>query len=309
MGFDGTGKIWYSGKLVDWNDATVHVGAHVMHYGSAVFEGLRMYDTPKGSRIFRLKEHLERLLNSAKIYRMPVPYSFDEIWDAVITTLKANGDHDAYIRPLVFRGYHSLGVDPRPCPIEVVIMTWHWGSYLGPEALENGVNVCVSSWTRMAPNTFPALAKSGANYMNSQLIKLEAVENGYVEGIALDAGGYVSEGSGENLFIVYKGKILTPPLSNSVLPGITRETVITLARELGYTVEEYVIPREMLYIADEVFFTGSAAEVTPIRSIDGITIGPGRRGPITGELQEAFFQVVNGEREDTHGWLTPVEFD
>ncbi len=309
MGFDGTGKIWYSGKLVDWNDATIHVGAHVIHYGSSVFEGLRMYDTPKGSVVFRLKEHIQRLFNSAKIYRMPVPFSFDEVMEACIELLKVNGDRDAYLRPVVFRGYHSLGVDPRACPVEVVIMTWRWGKYLGPEAIEQGVDVCVSSWTRMAPNTFPALAKSGANYMNSQLIKLDAIANGYVEGIALDSNGYVSEGSGENIFIYFNGKLITPPLGNSVLPGITRDTIIKLARDQGIEVCEAMIPREMLYISDEVFFTGSAAEVTPLRSIDKVKIGEGKRGPVTKMLQEVFFQLIDGKIEDKWNWLMPVHFE
>lgn len=241
MGFDGSGKIWMSGKLVDWNDATVHVGSHVLHYGSSIFEGIRMYDTPKGSAIFRLKEHIQRLFNSAKIYRMEIPYTFDQILDACLETLKANGDHDAYLRPIVYRGYKALAVDPRPCPVEVSIMTWRWGKYLGDDALEKGVDVCVSTWTRMAPNTFPALAKCGANYMNSQLIKQEAIANGYVEGIALDATGYVSEGSGENLFVVWDDKLLTPPLGNSVLPGITRDTIIKLARDMGIEVVEQMI--------------------------------------------------------------------
>lgn len=309
MAFNGKGKIWFSGKLVDWKDATIHVGSHVVHYGSSVFEGIRMYDTPKGSVVFRLKDHIQRLFNSAKIYRMPVPFSFDEVMDACLEVLKVNGSRDAYIRPVAFRGYESLGVDPRPCPVEVIVMTWNWGKYLGPEALEQGVDVCVSSWTRMAPNTFPALAKCGANYMNSQLIKQEAIANGYVEGIALDAAGYVSEGSGENIFCYFNGKLITPPLGNSVLPGITRDSIIKLASENGIEVVEQMIPREMLYISDEVFFTGSAAEVTPLRSIDKIQIGEGRRGPVTKLMQDKFFAVVNGEDQDKRNWLTPVVFE
>lgn len=332
MGFDGSGKIWMNGELVDWNDAKVHVGAHVLHYGTAVFEGIRMYHREKTdgkSAVFRLREHIERLYNSAKIYRMTpdemplreqsavdqrLTYSVEEMERACIETLKANGDKDAYIRPLVYRGYHSLGVDPRPCPVDVVVMTWRWGKYLGPEALEKGVDVCVSSWTRLAPNTMPALAKTGANYMNSQLIKQEAIKNGYVEGIALDTNGYVSEGSGENLYVVFhnKGKdgrhlIYTPPLGNSVLPGITRFTLMTLAEELGYQIEEHVIPREMLYTADEVFFSGTASEVTPIRSIDQIKVGAGKRGPVAEALQTRYFGVIDGDIEDKYGWLTFVD--
>ncbi len=307
--FDESAKVWFSGRFVDWKDATIHVMSHAVHYGSTVFEGVRCYDTPKGSAIFRLKEHVKRLFNSAKIYRMDIPYTFQEVFDACVETLKVNGWPDAYLRPLVFRGYHSLGVYPGDCPIEVVIGAWQWGKYLGEEALAAGVDVRVSSWTRMAPNTFPALAKCGANYMNSQLIKMEAMADGYIEGIALDSNGYVSEGSGENIFIIFDGDVLTPPLGASVLPGITRDTVITMAEELGYTVKESLIPREMLYIADEVFFTGSAAEVTPIRSIDRITIGSGCRGPVTEELQQRFFAYVNGELPDSYGWLTYMKFN
>lgn len=331
MGFDGSGKIWMNGKLVDWNDATLHVGAHVVHYGTSVFEGIRMYHreaTDGKSVIFRLREHIQRLYNSAKIYRMTpddllldeskdhrLKYSVDEMMDACIDTLKANGDNAAYIRPVIYKGYNSLGVDPRPCPVEVFVMTWSWGKYLGPEALEQGVDVCVSSWTRMAPNTFPALAKCGANYMNSQLIKVDAIKNGYVEGIALDSNGYVSEGSGENIFVYLKDKkvIYTPPLGNSVLPGITRESIIRLLGdlvdegELDLKVEEHVIPREMLYLADEVFFTGTASEVTPIRSIDRVKIGEGRRGIVAEKLQDRFFGIIDGKYEDKYGWLNFVE--
>ncbi len=334
MGFDGSGKIWMNGKLVDWKDATIHVGAHVVHYGTSVFEGIRMYhreETDGKSVVFRLREHIERLYNSAKIYRMTpderllegrkkdgddkrLQFTVDQLIEASIETLKANGDKEAYIRPVVYRGYHSLGVDPRPCPVDAIIMTWHWGKYLGPEALEKGVDVCVSSWNRIAPNTLPALAKSGANYMNSQLIKLEAIKNGYVEGIALDTSGYVSEGSGENLYVVFHGRgknggdlIYTPPLGNSVLPGITRDALITLSRELGFTIAEHMVPREMLYLADEVFFSGTASEVTPIRSIDQIQIGEGHRGSVATALQEAFFGIINGATEDRHGWLTFVD--
>jgi branched-chain amino acid aminotransferase len=304
--FDENLKIWFSGRFVDWKDATIHICSHVVHYGSAVFEGLRCYDTPKGSVVFRLDAHVRRLFDSAKIYQMPIPFKEDEIFNACIETVKINKLKAAYIRPIVFRGYHSLGVDPRNCPVEAVIIVWSWGKYLGDEALANGVDVCVSSWTRLAPNTMPALAKCGANYMNSQLIKLEAIGGGYVEGIALDAAGYVSEGSGENLFIVRNGELITPPLGASVLPGITRDCVIKLAGDLGIPLREQIIPREMLYIADEVFFTGSAAEVTPIRSVDHIPVGKGKPGPITLNLQKAFFDVVEGRQPDKYRWLTKL---
>ncbi|MBL7074024.1 branched-chain amino acid transaminase [candidate division KSB1 bacterium] len=302
--FDETGKIWFSGKFVDWKEATVHVCSHVIHYGSAVFEGLRCYKTPKGSACLRLKDHTRRLFDSAKMYRIDIPFSQDEVNQACIDTVKINGYDEAYIRPIVFRGYHSLGVDPTSCPIETVIITWKWGKYLGEEALTKGVDVRVSSWTRMAPNTLPALAKCAANYMDSQLIKLEALADGYVEGIALDAAGYVSEGSGENIFLIRDGRMVTPPLGASILPGITRDSIIKIAADMDIEVGEQFIPREMLYIADEVFFTGSAAEVTPIRSIDRIVIGEGRRGPITEALQKRFFEIINGEAEDKYGWLT-----
>ncbi|MDP8238256.1 MAG: branched-chain amino acid transaminase [Candidatus Hatepunaea meridiana] len=302
--FDESAKLWFSGRMIDWKDATIHIMSHVIHYGSAVFEGLRCYDTPKGSAVFRLKEHVQRLFNSAKIYRMEIPFTQEDIFNACIEVIKINGWPDAYLRPIVFRGYDSLGVAPGNCPIEAVVGAWRWGQYLGPEAFAVGVDVRVSSWTRMAPNTFPALAKCGANYMNSQLIKSEAMSDGYVEGIALDANGYVSEGSGENIFVLWEGKLLTPPLGASVLPGITRNSVMTIAGELGYEVVETLIPREMLYIADEVFFTGSAAEISPIKSVDHITIGNGKRGPVTEKLQERFFAYVNGELPDNHNWLT-----
>jgi branched-chain amino acid aminotransferase len=334
MGFDGSGKIWMNGRLVDWNDATIHVGAHVIHYGTSVFEGIRMYHRDKTdgrSVVFRLREHVQRLYNSAKIYRMTpdemllggrveatdrrLPYTIDEMMQACVDTLKANGDRDAYIRPIVFRGYNSLGVDPRPCPVDLVVMTWRWGKYLGPEALEKGVDVCVSTWTRIAPNTLPALAKCGANYMNSQLIKMEALKMGYSEGIALDTHGFVSEGSGENIFVVmhHQGRggrhqILTPPLGNSVLPGITRASILALCEDLDIELQERHIPREMLYLADEVFFTGTASEVTPIRSVDQIRIGSGQRGPVAQALQERYFGIIDGALPDTRGWLTFVDF-
>jgi branched-chain amino acid aminotransferase len=307
MAFEKVGKIWMNGKLVNWDDAKIHVLSHVVHYGSSLFEGARCYQTQKGPAIFRLEAHTDRLFNSCKIYRMTIPYTKEEINRAIIELIKINQLQECYIRPVVFRGYEQLGVDPTGCPVEVAIAVWRWGKYLGPEALENGVPVCVSSWNRMAPNTLPAMAKSGANYMNAQLIKLEAKEHGYVEGISLDVFGFVSEGSGENVFIVRDGALITPSFSCSILPGITRNTVITLALEMGIKVIEETIPREALYIADEVFFTGSAAEITPIRSIDKVNIGSGKRGPVTQKLQERFFQVVRGETEDKYGWLTYVK--
>ncbi len=306
MSFPGCKKIWMNGVFVDFEDAKIHVLSHVIHYGSSVFEGDRCYKTPKGPMVFRLMDHIERLFNSAKIYRMEITYSKEEIFEACLETIRVNGLEDCYIRPVVYRGFQSLGVDPGECPIDVAIAVWDWGKYLGPEALEKGVDVKVSSWNRMAPNTFPFMAKAGANYMNSQLIRLEAKVDGYAEGIALDSFGMVSEGSGENIFVVYKGKIMTPPLSVAVLPGITRDSVICIARDLGFEVKEMQIPREMLYIADEVFFTGSAAEITPIRSIDKIIVGRGMRGPITMKLQDEFFAIIEQKKEDKWGWLTPV---
>jgi len=307
MSFTGTGKIWMNGKIVDWKDATIHVASHIVHYGSGVFEGARCYKTPTGSAFFRLDAHMRRLFDSAKIYRMTPPYDYDTLTDAVVDTVKANGLEACYIRPLIYRGYHTLGVNPMPCPVDTCILVWEWGAYLGPEALEQGVDVRVSSWSRAAPNTFPSMAKSVANYANSALIKMEAVVDGYSEGIALNPDGLLSEGSGQNLFIVRDGRLLTPPLGSSVLAGITRDTIITLARDLGLEVREQELPRELLYVADELFFCGTAAEVTPIRSVDKVTIGSGRRGPITSALQQAFFDYINGVHPDRHGWLTPVE--
>jgi len=300
-------KIWMDGKFVDWDDAKIHVCSHVIHYGTSVFEGIRCYKTKKGSAIFRLEPHIKRLYNSAKMYRMEPDIPFDDFMKAVVETVKVNELEECYIRPVIYRGYYELGVYPLNNPINAFIAVWEWGKYLGPEALEQGVDVCVSSWNRIAPNTLPALAKAGANYMNSQLIKMEAMLNGYTEGIALDTNGYVSEGSGENLFLVLNGKLYTTPLGASVLPGITRDTIITLASELGIEVVEQLIPREMLYIADELFFTGSAAEITPIRSVDKIKIGKGKRGEITKKLQDLFFSYINAEIEDKHEWLTFIK--
>ncbi|HEY1241282.1 MAG TPA: branched-chain amino acid transaminase [Bryobacteraceae bacterium] len=302
-----TEKIWHNGRFIRWDEATIHVLSHVVSYGTSVFEGIRCYATPSGPAVFRLHEHVRRLTDSAKIYRMEnLGYSSAELAAAMLELVRANHMDSCYIRPIVLRGYGEMGVNPLKNPIDVYIACWSWGKYLGDEALAEGVDVCVSSWTRIAPNTLPALAKAGANYMNSQLVKMEALANGYSEGIALDANGYVSEGSGENIFVVRDGRIHTPPLGASVLPGITRDTVLTLAHEMGIPLVETIIPREMLYIADEVFFSGTAAEITPIRSIDRIPVGKGRRGPIAEKLQKEFFAVINGTKPDRHGWLSPV---
>ena len=301
-----TEKIWCNGKFIAWDDARVHVLSHVIHYGSSVFEGIRCYETTAGPAIFRLREHVRRLADSAKIYRMDaLAFSQEVLADAMLELVRVNHMKSCYIRPIVFRGYGDVGVNGMKNPIEVYMACWEWGKYLGDEALASGVDVCVSSWTRIAPNTLPALAKAGANYMNSQLIKMEAITNGYSEGIALDTSGAVSEGSGENLFVIRDGILITPPLGASVLPGITRDTILKLAKDLGIPTEQQQIPREMLYIADELFFSGTAAEVTPIRSVDRITIGNGKRGPITEAIQKEFFAIVNGTKPDRHGWLTP----
>jgi branched-chain amino acid aminotransferase len=299
--------VWINGEYVEWDSAKIHICSHVIHYGTGVFEGIRCYKTPKGPAIFRMQDHTDRLFNSAKIYRMDIPFTKDQVNTAMLDLIRKNKHEECYVRPIAYRGYQELGVNPFNCPVDLALITWYWGKYLGPEALEQGVDVMVSSWNRMAPNTFPAMSKTCANYMNSQLIKMEAIKYGFVEGIALDVNGFLSEGSGENLFVVHKGVIHTPPLHATILPGITRNTVVTLARELGYQVVETMMLREMLYIADEVFFTGSAAEVTPIRSVDKIPVGEGRRGPITKKLQETFFEVIDCKREDSHGWLTFVK--
>lgn len=304
MAIDYYEKVWHNGKLIPWNEATIHVGSHVVHYGTCVFEGIRCYETQQGPAIFRLKEHTERLINSAKIYRMELDYSLEQLQQAMVELIQVNEARHSYIRPVVFRGYGEIGVNPLKNPIEIFILAWRWGKYLGDEALRNGIDVCVSSWNRLAPNTMPAMAKASANYMNSQLIKMEAIANGYTEGIALDSSGNVSEGSGENIFIVRDGRIYTPPLGSSILPGITRDSIITLAEEMGYPVTEQVLSREALYIADEVFFTGTAAELTPIRSIDRIVIGKGHPGPVARRLQDRYLAIAEGRAEDKYGWLT-----
>lgn len=293
-----------NGKFVKWDDAKIHVLSHVIHYGTALFEGARCYKTKKGSAIFRLQPHTDRLFNSCKMYRMEIPYTKEEINKAIIETIKINKQEECYLRPIVYRGYESLGVNPFSCPVDVAIAVWPWGAYLGKEAIEQGVDVMVSSWRRIAPDTMPALAKAAANYMNSQLIKMEALTYGFVEGIALDILGYVSEGSGENIFVLKDNIMYTPPLGASVLPGITRDCVLQIASEMKIPIVEQFVPREALYIADEVFFTGSAAEITPIRSVDKIPVGKGKRGEITRKLQEEFFALTRAEKEDRFGWLT-----
>ncbi|HRJ88604.1 MAG TPA: branched-chain amino acid transaminase [Pyrinomonadaceae bacterium] len=305
-------KVWKNGELIDWDDARIHVMSHVVHYGSSVFEGMRCYNTTKGSAVFRLTEHMQRLINSAKIYRMDSKYTRQELCDATIDLIRDSELDSCYLRPLIFRGLDeqkpSFGVNPLPNPIETWIAGWQWGKYLGEEALENGIDVCVSSWTRITSNSLPTMAKAGANYMNSQLIKMEALLGGFSEGIALDDRGMVSEGSGENLFIVNGGKLITPPLGASILPGITRDSVIQIAREMGIEVVETTIQRAALYLADELFFTGTAAEITPIRSVDRITVGSGRCGEITKRLQDEFFKIILAERPAPFGaqWLTFV---
>src|SRR5258707_6361534 len=307
MASPGPGKIWMKGTLVDWADAKIHIASHVIHYGSGVFEGARCYDTPRGSACLRLDAHINRLFDSAKIYRMDVGLTYDQVRAAIIETIKANAFKACYIRPLVYRGYHTLGVNPLPCPVDTAILLWDWGAYLGQDALTNGVDVRVSSWSRAAPNTFPTLAKTSANYANSSLIKMEAMAEGYSEGIALDTAGFLSEGSGQNLFLVRNNTLYTPPATASILPGITRDSVLTLARDHGFTIREEMLPRELLYIADEAFFVGTAVEITPIRSVDKMPVGNGRRGPITEAIQQAFFDIINGEAADKHGRLEDVD--
>jgi branched-chain amino acid aminotransferase len=299
--------IWHNGKFIPWAEARVHVMAHVIHYGSSVFEGIRVYKTHLGSAVFRLHDHIRRLKESARIYRMDVSYGIEELCQACVDSVKKNKFVTCYLRPVIFRGFGAFGVNPFNNPLETYIASWEWGSYLGEEALQKGVDTCFSSWQRFAPNTFPSMAKCGANYMNSQLMKMEAMANGYAEGIALDQNGYVSEGSGENIFVVRDGVLYTPPLSASILPGITRDTVIQLCKNLGYELREMMLLREFLYIADEVFFTGTAAEITPVRSIDKIKIGSGERGKITKHLQEEFFNIFKGTRAVPEKWLTLIK--
>ena len=303
--------VWHDGQFIKWNDARVHVMSHVLHYGSSIFEGIRCYATKRGPAIFRLKEHMQRFLNSAKIYRMDHTWTLDQLFDASVELVQRSGLKQCYIRPILFRSldeeHPAFGVNPFPNPLACYIGAWDWGKYLGDEAIEKGVDVCVSTWNRLTPNSMPAMAKSGANYMNSQLIKMEALLNGFAEGIALDDRGYVSEGSGENIFVVTGGMLLTPPLSSSILPGITRDSVIRICQELGITIKERTIQRAALYVADELFFSGTAAEITPIRSVDRITVGSGGRGEITEKIQKMFFEITKGERKAPGDWLTYVE--
>lgn len=304
--------VWKNGEVIQWDDARIHVMSHVVHYGSSVFEGIRCYNTSKGSAVFRLTEHIQRLLNSAKIYRMDPTYSRDEICKATVDLIAESGLEECYLRPVIFRGLDeekpTFGVYGMDNPIETYIAAWEWGKYLGEEALESGIDVCVSSWTRITSNSMPAMAKAGANYMNSQLIKMEAKLGGFVEGIALDDRGYVSEGSGENIFLVNNGKLITPPLGASILPGITRDSVVQIAREMGIEVIETSIQRAALYLADELFFTGTAAEISPIRSVDRITVGSGKRGELTKRIQDEFFAIIDARRSAPDGaeWLTFV---
>jgi branched-chain amino acid aminotransferase len=303
MGLTKTKNIWRNGQMIAWEQAQIHVMSHVVHYGSSVFEGLRCYAQPNGAAIFRLEEHMQRLLDSAKIYRMPIPFTHEELCSAAVDVVEANGVAPCYIRPIAFRGYGEIGVNPLKAPVDVYIANFPWGAYIPGNS---GADVCISSWNRLAPNTMPSLAKAGANYMNSQLIRMEAEINGYSEGIALDVNGYLSEGSGENLFIVRHGLLHTTPLANSVLSGITRDSVLTIAKALDIQVVEQALPRELIYIADEAFFTGTAAEVTHLRSVDKILVGDGTMGPLTSAIHAEFFAIVNGLKPDPYDWLTPV---
>jgi branched-chain amino acid aminotransferase len=305
-------KVWKNGELIDWDNARVHVMTHAIHYGSSVFEGIRAYSTKRGPAVFRLTEHMQRLLNSAKIYRMNTDLTREILIKGTVELIRDSGLEQCYLRPIIFRSLDeakpAFGVNPFPNPLDCYIAAWDWGKYLGEEAIDAGVDVCVASWTRITSNSLPAMAKAGANYMNSQLIKMEAILNGFSEGIALDDRGYVSEGSGENLFLVQNGQLITPPLGASILPGITRDTVIQIAREMEIPVQESTVQRAALYLADELFFTGTAAEITPIRSVDRITIGSGKRGEVTKRLQEVFFEITGGERPAPNNapWLTYV---
>ena len=299
--------IWMNGDFVRWEEAKIHVLSHVIHYGSSVFEGIRCYETPKGPMVLRLRDHIKRLYHSAKVYRMQIPYSLDDYCEICLEVIRRNKMQRCYIRPVVYRGYGDVGVNPLPCPVETAVAVWDWGAYLGPEALAKGVDVMVSTWNRPSPNSLPAMAKCAANYMNGQLIKMEAIQAGYAEGIALDVNGYVSEGSGENIFIIRNGDIYTPSLAHSVLPGITRDGVLKILEgEMKLRVKHQAVPRELLYLADELFFTGTAAEITPIASVDKVAVGSGQRGPLTQKLQSRYLAIIRGEADDIYGWLTPV---
>ncbi len=304
--FEGIRWAWMNGRLVEFEKATVSVMTHALHYGTGVFEGIRCYQTQQGPAVFRLAEHLDRLHDSAKICRMDLPFSAPELSAAVEETIRANELDACYIRPIAFRGFGPMGVNPLNSPVDVAIGAWRWGSYLGEEAAEKGVEVCVSSWRRPSQDAVPAIVKATGSYLNASLIKMEAILGGFDEAIALDTAGYVSEGSGENLFLVRDGILCTPPVSSSILAGITRDTVLVLARDLGVPIREETIPRSLLYVCDELFFTGTAAEITPIRSVDHITVGPGRPGEITRRLMAEFRRIVTGETPDRHGWLHPM---
>ncbi|MBA3657209.1 MAG: branched-chain amino acid transaminase [Gemmatimonadaceae bacterium] len=299
-------RIWRDGQFVNWEDATIHVMSHVVHYGSSVFEGIRCYATSDGPAIFRLPEHMRRFADSCRIYRMPLEYSVEDLTRACVDTVAENNLPHCYLRPLGMRGGQQMGIVPSNAPLEVYIIPWTWGRYLGNDALHEGVDVCVSSWRRAAPDTFPTMAKAGGNYLNSQLSVMEAKQNGYAEGIMLDSFGFISEGTGENVFLVQNGKLLTPALSSGILHGITRDSIVTIARDLGIEVVEGQLPREMLYTSDEAFFTGTAVEVTPIRSVDRIPVGSGKPGPITLAIQKRYLDITCGKAPDTWGWLTHV---
>jgi branched-chain amino acid aminotransferase len=301
-----TDWIWRDGEFIPWNDAQVHLLAHSLQFGSSVFEGVRCYSTPRGPAIFRLEDHLKRMVNSCKIYRMDVKYTVDDLVAACCELVEKNGLDACYLRPMVLRGYGSTGMVPFDSPVEVYLPCWPWGAYLGEGALENGVDACVSSWNRVAPNTIPSMAKVAGNYLSGQLIKMEALTNGFHEAIALTTEGMISEGSGQNVFLVSGGTLYTAPIDGTLLHGITRDTIITLARDLGLPVREQHLPREALYTADEVFLTGTASEVTPVRSVDRIKVGAGKPGPITQQLQRRFLDVARGATDDAHGWLTFV---
>ena len=307
MAFTGNDQVWMNGSLVAWKDATVHVATHALHYGTGIFEGIRAYKTRNGSAVYRLPEHMRRLYDSCRVYRMEPQWSFDELSAAVVETVRVNGYESCYIRPLVYRGLETLGLDPRPCPVDVSIIVWEWAAMYGAEGLSKGIDVAVSSWTRLAPNTLPAMAKATGNYANSGLIKMQAMIDGYGDAIALDENGLVSEGSGQNLFLVRDKVIYTPSVTSSILQGITRDSVMVMARDLGYEIREAAMPREFLYMADEAFFCGTAVEITPIKSIDRIPVGDGERGPVTAALQRQFFGIINGDVPDSHRWLTPVK--
>jgi branched-chain amino acid aminotransferase len=308
-GFKPTQWIWHNGEMIRWEDATIHVLSHVVHYGSSVFEGIRCYKTPDGPAIFRLREHMRRFEDSAKIYRMELKFSQEAIAEACEGVVRMNNMDECYIRPIALRGYGSPGVNPLSCPVEIYVISWYWGAYLGDEGMTNGVDACVSSWHRMAPNTFPSGAKAGGNYLSAQLMKMEAITNGYAEAIALGYGGMLSEGSGQNLFLVRSGKLYTASLDGTFLPGITRDAVMAIAKDAGIQVIEAPIPREMVYIADEAFFTGTAAEITPIRSVDRIPVGPGKTGEITRMLQDRLLGIAHGKYADEYGWLWPVKIE